>query len=158
MGNHLGSLRVWDVAGPLIQRFEGFRPKPYRCPAGVLTVGYGHTLPLTSDDILHVDGYPIPLTQDDGLALLAKDCAQFWRRMIPMITVDLTHHQAGALVSFAYNVGLAAFQRSTLRQKLNRGDLEAVPTELLRWVRVRGQFCPGLFNRRSQEAAVFRGA
>ncbi|EJF81752.1 hypothetical protein MCS_00177, partial [Bartonella doshiae NCTC 12862 = ATCC 700133] len=69
--------------------------------------------------------------------------------------MNLSDEQFGALVSFCYNVGIAAFQNSTLLKRLNRGDYEAVPTELQKWTKASGKRLQGLVHRRVAEAGLW---
>jgi len=68
---------------------------------------------------------------------------------------NLKQNQFDALVSFAFNLGLGALQRSTLRMKVNRGEWDHVPAEFNKWVRGGGRMLPGLVKRRKEEAELF---
>lgn len=147
-------MNVPDTAIDLIRRFEGLRLDAYRCPAGVWTIGYGHTAAL---------GEPIPrlgmvITEDAAETILRADVADVAERIRPLITVELTDNQFGALVSFAFNLGVRAFDGSTLRQVLNQGQYAAVPNELLRWVKGGRpiRVLPGLVARREAEGKLWR--
>jgi lysozyme len=96
----------------LIKRFEGFSAKPYICPAGHLTIGYGHVV---RDGIQSV-------TMEQAEELLAMDVGTAERSVLRLIAVPLADGQFNALVSFTFNLGGGALQRSTLRRKINRGD------------------------------------
>ena len=71
------------------------------------------------------------------------------------ITCPLEDNPFSALVSFAFNMGAGALQRSTLRQKINRGEHEAVPKELRRWVWAGGRRYAGLMKRREAEIILY---
>lgn len=132
----------------LVKRFEGFRSKPYRCPAGIATIGYGHTEGVTLSDP--------PITEEEAAALLHRDIQIFGAGVLRLVTVPLTQGQFDALVSFAYNVGLGNLQRSTLLRKLNAGDYAAAADEFSRWTRARGgQILAGLVRRRTAERGLF---
>ena len=75
--------------------------------------------------------------------------------MLRLISVPLTGGQFDALVSFTFNLGAGALQRSTLRRKVNRGEHQAVPAELMKWVWAAGKRLPGLVRRRKSEALVY---
>ena len=133
----------------LIQEFEGCRLTAYVCPAGVLTIGYGHTGPDVDS------GESIPQSKADEL--LAKDVARFVRAVNELIAVPLNQNQFDALVSFAFNCGEGALQDSTLRRRLNAGeDPNTVASqELPRW---NNGGMPGLVRRRWAEVDLFCGA
>lgn len=132
----------------LIRKYEGFAPKPYVCPAGYLTVGYGHVV-LPGEDFS--DG----INEDQATDLLVADIAAAARAVVRLIRVSLSDGQFDALVSFTYNLGSGALQRSTLRRKLNRGDYGAIPAELMKWVWAGGYKLKGLVARRRSEGILF---
>jgi lysozyme len=132
----------------LIKRFESFAPHCYLCPAGVNTIGYGHAVRAGED-------FSGGITRSDAGLLLAEDVAIAGRAVCRFIAVPLNDSQFAALCSFAFNLGGAALQRSTLRQKLNRRDYDAIPGELLRWVYAGGRTLPGLVRRRQAEGEMF---
>jgi len=140
------SLRVNQIAIDMIKRWEGFRPLAYLCPANVWSIGYGHTK--TAREGMKV-------TQAEAEALLRQDLDEIVAALATAIRVPLSDQQSAAILSWAYNVGVGAAQRSTLLRKLNAGDYAAVPEELMRWVRARGKVLPGLVNRRSAEAGLW---
>ena len=103
----------------IVKCFEGISLKPYLCPANVWTVGYGATV--------GSDGRPIDLdmeaiTEDEAKSLLLRDLESSEGWVSRLIKTALTENQYSALVSFTFNVGAGALQRSTLRMKLNRGE------------------------------------
>ncbi len=132
----------------LIKQFEGFRPKAYHCPAGLLTIGYGHV-------IRPGETFSDVITEEAASALLGTDVQSAESAVLRLITVSLTEGQFDALVSFAYNLGAGALQRSTLRQKVNRGEHRQVPAEFMRWTRGGGKELPGLVKRRDMEARLY---
>lgn len=147
----------------LIKRFEGFRPRPYLCPAGYATIGYGHVIKdpygrMQTNLAKAKRLMPGPITQAEGAQLLRIDLEAYEDAISNLVKVDLTDNQFAALVSFAYNVGIRAFANSTLRKLLNRGDYDAVPEQLGRWVHAGGRRLTGLVNRRVAETALFRRA
>lgn len=137
----------------LVKQFESCKLKSYLCPAGKLTVGYGHTSDAGPPKV--VAGMTITLAEADEI--LRKDLEKFLDAVVEHVRVPLTWHQRDALVSFVFNVGEAQFSRSTLLKKLNRGDYEAVPTELMRWNKANGKELAGLTRRRRAEAKLWRG-
>ncbi len=139
--------KVTDEVIERIKRWEGLRLTAYRDAGGVWTIGYGHTgAPARA-------GATITLAQAEGL--LRQDLAAFEAAVERVITVPLTDNQFGALVSFAFNVGEAAFARSTLAARLNGGDYNSVPEQLARWVHAGGKRLQGLVNRRAAEAGLW---
>jgi lysozyme len=130
-----------------IKKFEGFSSKVYVCPAGVKTIGYGHVLNIKE----HFD----VITEEIAEQLLTKDIYQAQQVVLRNIYTDLTQEQFSALTSFTFNLGFAALQRSTLRQKINRNEHFQVPKELMRWVCSCGKIMPGLVRRREAEAELY---
>lgn len=129
----------------LIRRFEGCRLVPYICPAGVWTCGWGST---------GADVYPgKPWTQAYADQRLQIDAQRFAIGALAACPV-LAGPSLCAVADFAYNLGLGALRGSTLRKRLNAGDMEAAKAELARWVRGGGRILPGLVIRRAAEAAL----
>lgn len=132
----------------IVAEFEGCVLTAYNCPAGVLTIGYGHTGP---------DVYPgQTITQQEAIDLLDKDLNRFRQAVVRIVNVSLTENQFAALVSLAFNIGVGAFQKSTLVRKLNASDYEGAANEFKRWNRGGGQVLRGLVRRRAAEEALFR--
>ena len=141
---------VTEAGLDLIKRFEGFSPKIYICPAGYPTIGYGHVV-LAHEQ----DQFATGITQAEATELLRKDVRIAERAVLRLISVPLTDGQFDALVSFTFNLGAGALQRSTLRRKANLGEHEGVPAELMKWVWATGKRLPGLVRRRKAEALVY---
>jgi lysozyme len=137
----------------MLAHHEGVRQKPYKCPAGLWTVGVGH---LIGDGKTLPDSWNKTFTLGEVYDILAKDVARFERGVNKYITVPLRQNEFDALVSFSFNLGLGVLQRSTLRQALNRGDKEGAITSLLKYNKAGGKVLKGLDNRRKDEAALFR--
>lgn len=132
----------------LIQHFEGFQPKPYRCPGGYWTIGYGHLI--DSPDRGEI-------TRGEAALLLSKDMEVAERAVLRQVKVPLNQGQFDALVSFTFNLGSGALQASTLRRKLNQELYWLVPEQLRRWVFAGGRKLPGLIRRREAEVALWNG-
>jgi lysozyme len=134
-----------------IKNFEGLRLGAYRCPAGKLTIGYGHT----GSDV--VEGMVISRTEAD--ALLVRDVMGFASKVNEMLVWDVTDGQFDAMVDFAFNLGATALKGSTLLRKLEAGDVDGAAEEFLRWnkSRVNGEVVvlPGLTKRRAAERVRF---
>ena len=138
-----------DALLALIRRFEGLRLRAYACPAGVLTCGYGSTGP----DIQKNTTW----TLAEAEARMRADAARF-----AAATARLCPEQTGAnlaaLADFAYNLGATRLAGSTLRRKINAGDVQGAKNELRKWVRGGGRILPGLVLRREAEAAMLGSA
>ena len=134
----------------LIKRFEGFEPRIYLDAAGLPTIGYGHLL-RPGEAEMFANG----ISEAAGEALLIKDVLLAEQTVLRLITVPLTDGQFDALVSFTFNLGGGALQRSTLRRKVNREEHDAVPPEFLRWVWAGGKKLRGLVRRREAEADFY---
>lgn len=141
---------VTEAGLDLIKRFEGFSPKIYICPAGYPTIGYGHVV-LAHEQ----DQFATSITQAEATELLRKDVRIAERAVLRLISVPLTDGQFDALVSFTFNLGAGALQRSTLRRKVIRGEHESVPAELMKWVWAAGKRLPGLVRRRQAEGDAY---
>ena len=136
----------------IITTFEGFSAAPYRCPAGVWTVGFGATR--------QSDGAPVtastpPLDEAGAMALLRHELTRTERAVHYLVRVALNENRFGALVSLVYNIGSGNFRASTLRQKLARGDLQGAAAEFPKWRRAGGRILSGLVRRRRAERALF---
>lgn len=133
----------------LIQAFEGFSPAVYTCPAGKLTVGWGHVVKMT-------DRIVPPITRDQGLALLRADLAPI-EAFLAQAVPTATQGQFDACASLAYNIGLGAFRKSTLLARFRAGDIPGAAAQFARWVNSNGKPLPGLIRRRKAEMAMFLG-
>lgn len=143
--------RTINAAGvALVKHFEGLYLKAYKCPAGIWTIGYGHTGLKHNDGTVH-SGRSITAAQAEEL--LRHDLAQFEARVSKGAEVPLTDDQFSALVSFDFNTG--GFLTSTLRAKLNKGDYAGAADEFLRWDKVDGRPLSGLTRRRKSERNLF---
>lgn len=132
----------------LIKRFEGFSAAPYLCPAGYLTIGYGH---LVRDKEKWRNG----IDRIQAEELLAADMQGAEKAVLRLIQVPLSDGQFDALTSFTFNLGAGALQRSTLRRKVNREEHGDVPAELLKWIWAGGRKLEGLIKRREAEANLY---
>ncbi|AIB13563.1 muraminidase (plasmid) [Azospirillum argentinense] len=134
----------------LVRHFEGLYLNAYLCPAGVPTIGYGHTAGVRMGQTI------------DGLqaeVFLRADMAEAAAQVDKLVTVPLTDRQRGALASFVFNLGAGALRDSTLRSMLNKGDYKGAAGQFGRWVyaTVNGEKVqlPGLVKRRAAEAKLF---
>lgn len=131
----------------LIRHFEGCRLDAYLCPAGVWTIGYGHTANVKEGD---------SIDQEAAEAFLIEDLENFEQAVTRMVEVPLTQQQFDALVSWTFNLGAGNLAESTLLRKLNNYQYVDVPEQMMRWVRAGGQVLDGLVRRRAAEAALFQ--
>ncbi|MBN8512446.1 MAG: lysozyme [Rickettsiales bacterium] len=131
----------------LIKEYEGFSQTPYICAAGRPTIGFGHKIRKKDKMVL--------LTLAEAESLLIQDLFIAERAVIRAVSRELTDNQFAALVSFTFNLGAAALQRSCLRQKVNYGQDKEAAREFLRWVYVGGKRLQGLANRRRAEGILF---
>jgi lysozyme len=136
----------------LIRKYEGYKSTPYRCPAGLYTVGYGHVI---GNGLQLPDEWNRTLSLGEINELLRTDLARFERGVLRYCPVYLTQSQFDALVSFSFNLGLGVLQRSTLRQKILRKDGEGAAKEILRYDKVGGRPLKGLTRRRQAEYNLF---
>ena len=134
----------------LIKRFEGFSPTIYTCPARYPTIGHGH---LVRDR--ERDRFTGGISREEAEELLKRDVLWAERGVLRLISVPLTDGQFDALVSFTFNLGTGALQRSTLRRKVNREEHHEVPKEFVKWVWAKGRRLPGLIRRRNMEAEFY---
>jgi lysozyme len=139
-------MKVSQQGVDLIKQLEGFSAQAYRCPAGKLTIGYGHMLQDTSIS---------EISSAMAEALLKVDIERFESAINRLVRVPLSQNQFDALVSLIYNIGIAAFSRSILLKKLNKGDFSAAADEFDRWVYVGKTVSVGLQSRRKIEKSLF---
>lgn len=142
----LKHMRVSNEGVNFIKRWEGFRSEAYVCPAGVWTIGYGHT---------HTAKEGMCVTELQADYMLRRDLDYFGTKVASALKIQVNQEQFDALVSFAYNVGVGAYQTSTLLEKLNQGNFHAAAQEFDRWVHAKSKVLPGLVNRRKEEKEMF---
>jgi lysozyme len=136
----------------LIKQFEGFEPEIYLDAAGLPTIGYGHLI-RKGEHKMFENG----ISESAAAALLTKDVMLAEQAVLRLIRVPLTDGQFDALVSFTFNLGGGALQRSTLRRKVNREEHPEVPEQFMRWVWTGGRKLKGLARRRAAEAELYMG-
>lgn len=140
-------MRKLDKQGvDFIKEREGCRLKAYDDGGGVWTIGYGHTKSVKKGQVIN---------NAQAEKLLKSDLLEFEGAVDALVKVELTQAQFNALVSFAFNVGVGAFRKSTLLKLLNQGQYDRVPNELSKWVKDNGKVVQGLVRRRALEAAMF---
>jgi GH24 family phage-related lysozyme (muramidase) len=156
-----GAMTISDAGFEFVKGWEGFVPKLYNDPVGHCTVGYGTLVHKGNCDGRDSERpYLSGVTKEEATRLLTSELAEKQAAVRGAIKVPLNQNQYDALVSFAYNVGASALQKSTLLKLLNQGKYDAVPGELKKWTKARknGQLIdlPGLVERRAGEAALFQ--
>jgi GH24 family phage-related lysozyme (muramidase) len=136
---------------------EHFMPTLYDTDGGGhCTIGYGHLVHHGKcDGQTSEQPYQKGISADQGQSLLLNDVAPAARAVDDAVQVELTQNQFDALVSFAFNVGVAGFRGSTLLTKLNQGKYDEVPDEMRKWVHSSGKRVQGLVNRREREINLF---
>ena len=132
----------------LIKESEGLRLSTYLDAVGKPTIGYGHL-------IRPGETFNGPISQQQAEALLRKDLADTEQGIAKAVRVSITQGQFDALVSFTFNLGAGALQRSTLRRKVNREEHADVPAEFMKWVWAGGKKLKGLIRRREAEAGLY---
>jgi len=156
-------MNVSPKAIKMISHHEGVRQAPYKCPAKLWTVGVGHVM-FPEQGKLKIDerdAFTPPqeamrkYSMEEVDEILRFDLARFEKGVATYCPVPLTQGQFDSLVSFSFNVGLGTLQRSTMRQKVLRGDMEGAAEELLKYCMAGGKILKGLQNRRLDERALF---
>ncbi len=137
---------ISDAGIELIKSFEGCKLEAYRCPADVLTIGYGHTGDVDEGQII---------TEHQADVLLRSDLTTFERCVNALVVVPVTQSQFDALVSFAFNLGCNALRKSTLLRMLNEGDDVGAGQQFERWNKSNGRALAGLTRRRAAERDLF---
>lgn len=135
----------------LIKSFEGLSLKAYRCPANVLTIGYGHT---------SVAGAPkvsigMTITKDEAEQILIRDLRQYEDAVRQAVKVPINDNMFSALVSFCYNVGPSNFKSSSVLKEVNAKRFDLVPSRLALWNKANGKVLQGLVRRRAAEGDLF---
>lgn len=132
-----------------IKRFEGLYLHTYDDGVGVATIGYGHTSSAGGPKVT----WGQTITREEADQLLKDDLARVEKDVERLVKVPLNQNQFDALVSFHFNTG--GLGKSTLLKKLNKGDYDSVPTELMKWNKGGGSVMAGLVTRRNEEGKLF---
>ena len=130
----------------LIKTYEGCRLTAYKCPAGVWTIGYGHTAGVKQGDTI------TPLQAN---TLLTVDLQKFENAVNKAVKKPITQNEFDALVSFAFNVGIGNFEKSTLLRLVNLGQFELAAKQFEKWIYAGGKPLTGLKKRRLAEKTLF---
>jgi lysozyme len=139
----------------LICMFEGFSAKPYLCSAKVPTIGYGNCYYLNGKKVTLLDK---PITELEAFEMFKTIADKFADKVSKLVTTPVDQNQFNALVSLAYNIGPANFQKSTLLKKVNFNHNDpSIRAEFLKWNKAGGQVLKGLTIRRTAEADLYFG-
>ena len=166
-------MKLSKAGEDLMHKFEGFRNKPYLCPAHIWTIGYGHVLYQEQIRLpmVRVEGKETPMIRGE-MPLKAEDNRAFTKEEIDeLFRTDVGTFERGvlrlvpgvvgrqgafdALVSISFNFGLGNLQRSTIRMRANRGDWEGAAEAFMVWTKGGGKVLPGLVRRREAERTLF---
>ena len=131
----------------LIKKFEGCRLEAYKCPAGILTIGYGQT-----GSEVHLGQ---KITQEQAEKYLKQDITIHSNNVSRLVKAPLNQNQFDALVSFEYNVGYGNFASSTMLILLNQKKFTEAAAQFGRWVYANKKILQGLVKRRAAEKELF---
>jgi lysozyme len=142
-----------ELAASLCRQFEGFRSKPYLCPAGIATIGYGSTYYSDGRKVTLEDA---PMDEFNARALLMVELEHTYLpgvlRNCPILATD--EKKCNAIVDFVYNLGIGRLQTSTLKRKINAQEWEAAQEQLMLWTKGGGKVLSGLVKRRRSECLL----
>ncbi len=166
-------MKLSKAGEDLMHKYEGFRSRPYLCPAHIWTIGYGHVLYQEQIrlPVVRVEGKVTPMirkeyplkpednrvwTKTEIDELFRTDVGTFERGVLRLVPGVVGRQGSfDALVSISYNFGLGNLQRSTIRMRANRGDWEGAADAFRVWTKGGGKVLPGLVKRREAEIALF---
>lgn len=165
-------MKLSKAGADLMHKYEGYRNKPYLCPAHIWTIGYGHVLyqEQIKLPVVRKEGYTgllrkeYPLKAEDNRVwskeeinkLFEEDVATFERGVLRLVPSSAgSQGRFDALVSFAFNAGLGNLQRSSIRMRANRGNHEGAAEAFMMWVKGGGKVLPGLVKRRTDEKLLY---
>ena len=166
-------MKLSKAGEDLMHKYEGFRARPYLCPAHIWTIGYGHVLYQEQIrlPVVRVEGKETPMirkemplkpednrvwTKTEIDELFRDDVGTFERGVLRLVPGVVGRQGAfDALVSISFNFGLGNLQRSTIRMRANRGDWDGAAEAFRVWTKGGGKVLPGLVKRREAEIALF---
>lgn len=141
-----GDKRISNAGLKFIEKHEGKRLKAYLCPAGVWTIGIGHTRGVKEGDTI---------TEEQAYELLRQD-VRAAENAVNFENLKITQNQFDALVSFTFNMGVGAFKKSTLLKKIKANPKDAtIASEFSKWINAGGAKSAGLINRRKEEINLY---
>jgi lysozyme len=137
----------------LISKFEGIRLKPYKCSAGVSTIGIGSTY---YEDKTRVKMSDPEITRDRAIQLFSNTAKQYQSAVRAFIKIELTQNQFDALVSLCYNIGPGNFSTSSLVKAINnKADKTEIEARWKLWNKAKGNVIQGLVSRRNKEVEYY---
>jgi lysozyme len=146
-------MKLSDKGYELIKRFEGYSDRPYKCPAGISTIGYGNTYYPNGTKVKITDKQ---ITREYANEILAHTADEFAEDVLKLVKSKINVNQLNALTSFAYNVGVSNLAKSTLLKLVNINPNDAnIAKEFLKWNKAAGKVLNGLTNRRIAESALY---
>lgn len=146
-------MKLSDKGYDLIKKFEGYSDKPYKCPAGISTIGYGNTYYPNGNKVKITDP---KITKEYANEILAHTADEFAQDVLKLVKSKITVNKLNALTSFAYNVGVNNLAKSTLLKLVNINPNDAmIAKEFLKWNKAGGKVLNGLTNRRIAESALY---
>lgn len=135
----------------LIKKWEGLRLTAYKCPAGVLTIGYGHTSAAGAPAV----SKGMKITAEEASDILRRDLASYESAVEKALARSPNANQFSAMVSLCYNIGPGAFAKSSIVKRFNAGDIAGAADAILMWNKANGKVLQGLVNRREDERRLF---
>jgi len=141
-------MKISEQGLALLKQSEGFSATPYICPAGKSTIGYGHV-------IISGEEFTDSISKEQAETIIIQDVNTSEQAVSRLVKIPLNQNQFDALVVFVYNIGIEAFEKSTLLKDLNAGNIPAALLEWGRWVYGGGKILEGLVARREAEKALF---
>lgn len=137
---------TFDFLLPLIRRWEGLRLTAYICPAGIWTIGYGHTKGVQKGDVW---------TREQAEEALQLDAVEHLEATLALCPILPPGPKLAAVADYTFNLGAGRLKASTLRSRINAGQWDEVPKELRKWVWGGGKKLPGLVMRREDEVRLW---
>lgn len=146
-------MKLNDKGYDLIKKFEGYSDRPYKCPAGIPTIGYGNTYYPNGVKVKLTDKQ---ITKEYANEMLAFVADNFAKDVLKVVKSNITVNQLNALTAFAYNLGMTNFRNSSLLKLVNINPNDAmIAKEFLKWNKANGKVLNGLTNRRIAESALY---
>lgn len=146
-------MKLSDKGYDLIKQFEGYSDRPYKCPAGIPTIGYGNTYYPNGVKVKLTDKQ---ITKEYANEMLAFVADNFSKDVLKVVKSNITVNQLNALTAFAYNLGMTNFRNSSLLKLVNHNPNDAlIAKEFLKWNKANGKELKGLTNRRIAESALY---
>lgn len=143
----------------MCEKWEGWhralpdgRAAPYKCPAGVWTIGFGTTYWMDSTPVKSTDD---AITREVGRQLLLRQLERYAATVDRVILVTIHPWMRAACISLCYNIGTGAFAKSSVVRMINARRWAEVPRAFQLWRNGGGRVLAGLLNRRIDESGLF---